>query len=276
MEKTNDILKPTLLIVDDNEEILEFLENELNEKYLVMKAVNGQEAVEVLKQEVVQLVISDIMMPLMDGFELCKIIKTNFEYSHIPVILLTAKNTLQSKIEGLEMGADAYIEKPFSPEHLLVQVANLLSNRAKIREYFVTSPLVHIRSMAHTKTDELFLEKVNEAIYINLEDAALDVEKLAKAMNMSKATLYRKIKSISDLTPNELINITRLKRAAELLEEGHYKIYEVADMTGYGSQTNFGRNFLKQFGMTPTDYLAMKQPKSSPRTKGDSSESTAG
>ena len=276
MEKTNDILKPTLLIVDDNEEILEFLENELNEKYLVMKAFNGQEAVEVLKQEVVQLVISDIMMPLMDGFELCKIIKTNFEYSHIPVILLTAKNTLQSKIEGLEMGADAYIEKPFSPEHLLVQVANLLSNRAKIREYFVTSPLVHIRSMAHTKTDELFLEKVNEAIYINLEDAALDVEKLAKAMNMSKATLYRKIKSISDLTPNELINITRLKRAAELLEEGHYKIYEVADMTGYGSQTNFGRNFLKQFGMTPTDYLAMKQPKSSPRTKGDSSESTAG
>ena len=276
MEKTNDILKPTLLIVDDNEEILEFLENELNEKYLVMKAVNGQEAVEVLKQEVVQLVISDIMMPLMDGFELCKIIKTNFEYSHIPVILLTAKNTLQSKIEGLEMGADAYIEKPFSPEHLLVQVANLLSNRAKIREYFVTSPLVHIRSMAHTKTDELFLEKVNEAIYINLEDAALDVEKLAKAMNMSKATLYRKIKSISDLTPNELINITRLKRAAELLEEGHYKIYEVADMTGYGSQTNFGRNFLKQFGMTPTDYLAMKQPKGSPRTKGDSSEGIAG
>lgn len=276
MEKTNDILKPTLLIVDDNEEILEFLENELNEKYLVMKAVNGQEAVEVLKQEVVQLVISDIMMPLMDGFELCKIIKTNFEYSHIPVILLTAKNTLQSKIEGLEMGADAYIEKPFSPEHLLVQVANLLSNRAKIREYFVTSPLVHIRSMAHTKTDELFLEKVNEAIYINLEDAALDVEKLAKAMNMSKATLYRKIKSISDLTPNELINITRLKRAAELLEEGHYKIYEVADMTGYGSQTNFGRNFLKQFGMTPTDYLAMKQPKNLPRTKGDSSEGIAG
>ena len=269
-------MKPTLLIVDDNEEILEFLENELNEKYLVMKAVNGQEAVEVLKQEVVQLVISDIMMPFMDGFELCKIIKTNFEYSHVPVILLTAKNTLQSKIEGLEIGADAYIEKPFSPEYLLVQIANLLSNRAKIREYFVTSPLVHIRSMAHTKTDELFLEKVNEAIYINLEDAELDVEKLAKAMNMSKATLYRKIKSISDLTPNELINITRLKRAAELLEEGQYKIYEVADMTGYGSQTNFGRNFLKQFGMTPTDYLAMKQPKSLPRSKGDSSESITG
>jgi AraC-like DNA-binding protein len=116
--------------------------------------------------------------------------------------------------------------------------------------------------MAHTKTDELFLEKVNEAIYNNLEDTQLDVEKLAGFMNMSKPTLYRKIKSISDLSPNELINITRLKKAAELLAEGKYKIYEVADMTGYGSQTNFGRNFLKQFGMTASDYLAMKQLKS--------------
>ncbi|MDN3655711.1 response regulator [Ferruginibacter paludis] len=254
-------MKPTLLLVDDNEEILEFLETELNEKYTIVKAMDGEAALELLRQEVIQLVISDIMMPVMDGFELCKIIKTNFEYSHIPVILLTAKNTLQSKIQGLEIGADAYIEKPFSPEYLQVQIANLLMNRAKIKEYFVSSPLVHIKSMAHTKTDELFLEKVNEAVYANLEDAALDVEKLAKLMNMSKPTLYRKIKSISDLTPNELINITRLKKAAELLVEGKYKIYEVADMTGYGSQTNFGRNFLKQFGMTPTDYLAMKQAK---------------
>jgi two-component system cell cycle response regulator len=254
-------MKPTLLLVDDNEEILEFLETELNEKYTIVKAIDGEAALELLRQEVIQLVISDIMMPVMDGFELCKIIKTNFEYSHIPVILLTAKNTLQSKIQGLETGADAYIEKPFSPEYLQVQIANLLMNRAKIKEYFVSSPLVHIKSMAHTKTDELFLEKVNEAVYANLEDAALDVEKLAKLMNMSKPTLYRKIKSISDLTPNELINITRLKKAAELLVEGKYKIYEVADMTGYGSQTNFGRNFLKQFGMTPSDYLAMKQVK---------------
>ncbi len=257
-------MKPTILLVDDNEEILEFLENELNEKYIIAKALDGKEALVILKQEVIHLVISDVMMPVIDGFELCKSIKTNFEYSHIPVILLTAKNTLQSKIEGLETGADAYIEKPFSPEFLQVQIANLLLNRAKIKEYFVSSPLVHINSMAHTKTDELFLEKVNEAIYSNLEDTTLDVEKLAGLMNMSKPTLYRKIKSISDLTPNELINITRLKKAAQLLLEGNYKIYEVADMTGYGSQTNFGRNFLKQFGMTATDYLNMKQAKNTP------------
>lgn len=252
-------MKPVLLLVDDNEEILEFLEHELDEKYAVIKALNGQEALNVLKEDAIQLVICDIMMPVMDGFELCRIIKTNFDYSHIPVILLTAKNTLQSKIEGLELGADAYIEKPFSPEYLQVQIANLLSNRAKIKEYFASSPLVHIKSMAYSKADELFLEQLNEAIYNNLEDAELDVEKLARLVNMSRPTLYRKIKFISDLTPNELINITRLKKAAELLVEDKYKIYEIADMVGYASQTNFGRNFLKQFGMTASDYLVMKQ-----------------
>ena len=252
-------MKPLLLLVDDNEEILEFLEHELNEKYSILKSFNGQEALEILKENAVQLVISDVMMPVMDGFELCRIIKTNFDYSHIPVILLTAKNTLQSKIEGLELGADAYIEKPFSPEYLQVQIANLLTNRNKIKEYFASSPLVHIKSMAYSKADEQFLEKINESIFKNLEDTELDVEKLAKLMNMSKPTLYRKIKSLSDLSPNELINITRLKKAAELLVEGNYKIYEVADMVGYASQTNFGRNFLKQFGMTPTDYLSMKE-----------------
>jgi two-component system, cell cycle response regulator len=252
-------MKPILLLVDDNEEILEFLEHELIEKYTVIKSFHGKEALQVLTESAVQLVVTDIMMPVMDGLELCKTIKTNFEYSHIPVILLTAKNTLQSKIEGLELGADAYIEKPFSPEYLLVQIANLLANRNKIKEYFASSPLVHIKSMAYSKADELFLEKINDSIFRNLEDTELDVEKLAKLMNMSKPTLYRKIKSLSDLSPNELINITRLKKAAELLAEGNHKIYEVADKVGYASQTNFGRNFLKQFGMTPTDYLSLKE-----------------
>jgi len=253
------MIKPLILLADDNEEILEFLEHELNEKYTVIKALNGQEALELLKEHAVQLLISDVVMPVMDGFELCRAVKTDIEHSHIPVILLTAKNTLQSKIEGLEMGADAYIEKPFSPEYLQVQIANLLTNRNKIKEYFASSPLVHIKSIAYSKADELFLEHMNDCILENLEDPDLDVEKLARLMNMSKPTLYRKIKSLSDLSPNDLINVTRLKRAAELLAEGKYKIYEVAGMVGYASQTNFGRNFLKQFGLTPSDYLAMKE-----------------
>lgn len=251
-------MKATILLVEDNEEMLDFISDDLREKYHVVTALNGEVALTVLKEEAIQLVISDVMMPVMDGFELCKIIKTSFEYSHIPVVLLTAKNTLQSKIEGLELGADAYIEKPFSPEYLHVQIANLLANRDKIKDYFAKSPLVHIKSIAHSKSDELFLEKLNEAIYSNLENEDLDVEHLAKIMIMSKPTLYRKIKSISNFSPNELINITRLKRAAELLAQGNNKIYEVAQIVGFSSQTNFGRSFLKQFGMTPTEYQNSK------------------
>lgn len=248
-------MKPTVLIVDDNEEIIEFISEDLNETYQVLKAANGKEALEILAREAVQLVVSDVMMPLMDGFELCREIKSNFNYSHIPIIMLTAKNTLQSKIQGLELGADAYIEKPFSPEHLQVQIANLIRNRTKIKEYFANSPLVHIKSIAHTKADENFLEKVNDAIYQNIEDKEFDVEKLAKFVNMSRPTLYRKINEISDLSPNELINITRLKKAAELLTEGVHKIYEISDMVGFSSQTHFGRSFHKQFGMSPTEFL---------------------
>jgi two-component system, cell cycle response regulator len=250
---------PVILLVDDEEEILEFLERILRNKYSILKAENGKEALNILTVEPVQLVVSDVMMPEMDGFELCRMIKSNFEFSHIPVILLTAKNTIQSKVEGLELGADAYIEKPFSKEHLQAQIASLLNNRSMIREYFASSPLVHIKSMAHSKADERFLETLNDTIDKNIEDPDLDVEKLARILNMSRITLYRKIKAISNLTPIELINITRLKKSAQLLADGDYKIYEVADMVGFSSQSNFARNFHKQFNMTPTDYMHAKQ-----------------
>jgi len=247
--------KPCLLLVDDHNEILDFLVDDLQEQYQVITASNGREALERLVDERIQLVISDIMMPVMDGYALCKAIKANVEYCHIPVILLTAKNTLQSKMLGLEFGADAYVEKPFSPEYLQVQIANLLDNRDKIRTYFASSPLAHIKTMAHAKSDEVFLEKLNEHIQHKLANPNLDVEHLADAMCMSRPTLYRKIKAISALTPNELINLARLKRAAELLAEGGLKIYEIAEMVGYSSQTHFGRNFHKQFGMSPSEYV---------------------
>ncbi|MEN0055926.1 MAG: two-component regulator propeller domain-containing protein [Mucilaginibacter sp.] len=258
-EEDVDFMKPIILLVDDNPEILDFISDDLSDKYSVIKALNGQEAFDMLGIESIQLVISDVMMPVMDGFELCKKIKTNFDYSHIPIILLTAKNTLQSKIEGLEVGADAYIEKPFSPEHLQVQIANLLINRSKMRERFASSPLANINTMAYSKPDESFLDKLNSAINNNIQNPDLDVEQIAGLMNMSKPTLYRKVKAISNLTINELINITRLKAAAKLLEDGDYKIYEVAAMVGYNSQSHLGRNFLKQFGTTPTEYQQNKK-----------------
>ncbi len=252
-------MKPVLLIVDDNEEILDFLEDDLNEKYTVFKAFDGQQALNILLEENIQLVISDVMMPVIDGFELCRRIKSNLEMSHIPIILLTAKNTLQSKIDGLEMGADAYIDKPFSPEHLQVQIANLLMNRNKIKAYYANTPLVHINSMAHTKADEHFLEELNDVVHAHIEDTLLDVEQLARLMNVSRPTLYRKLKAISDLSPNEIINITRLKKAAVLFTEGIYNINEIAEKVGYTSATAFGRNFQKQFGMTASEFMKRKE-----------------
>lgn len=252
-------MQPVILLVDDNEEIIEFVSSILQAEYVILSAENGGEAITMLHNEMVDLVISDVMMPVMDGFELCKRIKTTFEISHIPVILLTAKNTLQSKIEGLETGADAYIEKPFSPAYLKVQIANLLANRHKIRQYFANTPLVHINTIAHTREDEAFLEKIYNCILEEIENTELDVEHLCKYVNMSRISLYRKIKAISDLTPHELINITRLKKAAELLSTQQYKIYEVAMMTGYKSQTHFGKNFIKQFGVSPSQYTVQKK-----------------
>jgi two-component system cell cycle response regulator len=252
-------MKPKILIIEDNKELLEVLADELEDTYETLLALNGHQALDILANKSVQLVISDVMMPIMDGFEVCKTIKSNYEYSHIPVILLTAKNTIQSKIEGLGLGADAYIDKPFDSDHLKAQIANLLANRKKLKDYFAHSPIAHLNTVAHTNSDATFLEKLNEAIQTNMDDQELDVDKLARLMNMGRTSLFRKIKSTTDLTPNELINLSRLKKAAELLANSDYRIYEVSDMVGYGSQTNFGRNFLKQFGMTPKDYQKSKQ-----------------
>ncbi|ACU02729.1 hybrid sensor histidine kinase/response regulator transcription factor [Pedobacter heparinus] len=250
---------PVILVVEDNTEIRTFIAGKLAKDFEVLQAGNGQEALDILKEKSTHLIISDIMMPVLDGIALCRAVKENLEYAHIPIILLTAKNTLQSKIEGLEVGADAYLEKPFSPDHLLTQVSNLLAGRDKIKNYFASSPLVHIKSMAYNKADEAFLETLYEAIHKNLDNKSLDVDQLAEIMHMSRPTLYRKIKAISNLSPHELINITRLKRAAELLAEGNHKILKIASMTGFSSQTQFGRSFLKQFGMTPSEYAASKQ-----------------
>lgn len=243
-----------ILLVEDNKDILDFIAGELKSEYSVMKAHNGAEALNKIGVENIQLIISDVMMPVMDGYSLCKEVKSNVEYSHIPVILLTAKNSLQSKIEGLEMGADAYIEKPFSQQYLLAQIKSLLNNRSKIKEHFANSPLVNIKTMAYSRADERFLTAISEIIQNNLASSELNVDLLAREMNMSRPTLYRKIKGLSNLAPNDLIKVTRLKKAAELLAGKEYKIYEVAGMVGYSLAANFSRDFMKQFGISPTEY----------------------
>ncbi|MGN7786419.1 response regulator transcription factor [Niabella sp. 22666] len=247
--------KVSILLVEDNEEILRFITNDLKEEYEMITALNGVEAMTILRKKKVALIITDVMMPEMDGFELCRIIKSTAEFVHIPVIILTAKNTLQSKIEGIELGADAYMEKPFSPRHLRVQIATLLQNRDKLKQYFVSKPLVHIKETVHNKSDEAFLNQVNEVIRENIDNVDLNVDHLASILNMSRASLYRKIGDILDISPNDLIKETRLKYAANLLAEENFKVYEVSDKVGFGSYRQFSRNFHKQFGVYPSDYI---------------------
>ncbi|MXV13799.1 response regulator transcription factor [Hufsiella ginkgonis] len=245
----------SILIVDDNEDILQFLTEVLGDTYDLHLATDGKMAQEIMDYEVVDLIISDIMMPEVDGFELCRLVKSNVEYCHIPVVLLTAQNTYKAHIEGLEVGADIYIQKPFLPDLLELQIANLLSNRLKIKAHFASSPFEDVRVMAHSKMDEAFLKKLDEFIRKNIEDPDLDIDQLAEHMNMSRPTLYRKIKSLSSLSPKNLINITRLKKAVRLISQNEFTMFEIAKMVGYTSQSRFNKNFQRYFKVSPTGYI---------------------
>ncbi|RVU00989.1 hybrid sensor histidine kinase/response regulator [Mucilaginibacter limnophilus] len=247
--------RPTILVVEDNKDLMSFLVHDLASEYEVLNASNGEEAISVLQQHTVQLIVSDVMMPIMDGIALCKYLKTNIELSHIPLILLTAKSTLQSKIEGLETGADAYMEKPFSTYHLKAQVASLLFNRLQQQQFFAKTPLAGVGTMAHSKADEIFLNNLNSTILAHMADPDLDIAMLADFMNMSRANLFRKIKAVCNLSPGEMINIIRLKKAAELIQQNNNKLYEIADMVGFNSRIVFTRNFNKQFGMSPSEFV---------------------
>ena len=254
LSKTSTPAKETILVVEDNEDLRVFLNNQLGKYYQIITTSNGVEAMETLKKHIISLIISDVMMPIMDGLELCKSIKSNIETCHIPVILLTAKTTLNNKIEGLKNGADAYIEKPFAMPHLLVQINNLLENRIKLRQNFANNPYIATNSMAQNKADEDFLNKLTEIIKQNLDDENFNIDNLASEMNMSRTSLHRKIKGVTELTPGDFIRIIRLKRAAELLLEGEYRINEICMLVGIHSLSYFSKSFQKQFGVLPKDF----------------------
>lgn len=244
----------TVLVVEDSPEMLSFVVKQLSGEYEVLTAGNGVEALDVLKENTVNLIISDIVMPEMDGLELCDHLKSELDYSHIPIILLTAKTNLQSKIEGLKLGADAYIEKPFSVEYMRVCVSNLLNNREKLRASFANSPFVQTNTMAMTKADEAFLKSLKEVIMDNMQNPDFSLDDMANLLNMSRSSLNRKIKGVLDMTPNDYIRLERLKRAAQLLKEGECKINEICYMVGFNTPSYFTKCFLKQFGNLPKDF----------------------
>ena len=247
--------KYSILVIEDNEEMQEFIRKHLSKKYIIYSTSDGKEALKIIEKEHLDLIISDIAMPKMDGFELLRNIKSDIKYSHIPIILLTALTNLQSKIEGIELGADAYIEKPFSMNILSVQITNLLERRKKLRDSFVNSPYLHTGTITMTKADEEFMEKVNKIIQKNIENIEFNIDYLTGAMNTSRSSLLRKIKALSGLTINEYIKLIRLKKATELLQEGKFRINEICFLTGFNSSSYFAKCFQKQFGILPKEFI---------------------
>lgn len=256
VEKDN---RPTVLVAEDNPDMLAFVVRQLSKDYTVLTATNGAEALRVLDGNYVNLMISDVVMPVMDGFELCKTIKSDLNYSHIPIILLTAKTNIQSKIEGMELGADAYIEKPFSVEYLQACASNLIQNREKLRQAFAESPFIAANTMALTKADEEFIKKLNEVIRVNYANPEFSMDDMADNLNMSRSNFYRKIKGVLDLSPNEFLRLERLKKAAQLLKEGENRVNEICYMVGFNSPSYFAKCFQKQFGVLPKDFTNAKE-----------------
>ena len=248
--------KPCVLIVDDNEEMIRFLTFTFSDTYNILSASDGVEALDLLKDHPdVVLIVADWMMPNMDGVELCRRVRGNTDTSHIPFILLTAKTDDASKVVGMDCGADAYIEKPFSVQYLEACMKNLVGLRAMLRQKFASSPLTPLTSVANNNEDSQFLQEMTDIIEAHFSDSNLSVDFLTEQLGISRSSLYNKIKVLTDKTPNELIQLMRLKKAAQLLTEKKYRINEICYMVGFNNPSYFSKCFSKQFGMKPGEFL---------------------
>ncbi len=247
--------KPVVLIVEDQADMRKFIAQELSTNYQVLEADNGKSALGQLKENNVNLIISDVMMPVMDGFELCNTVKNDVDYSHIPFILLTAQHNLQSRLEGLNKGADAYMEKPFSIELLIAQIQNLLKSREILNKTYLEKPLAPASSLAVSPVDDIFLSKFNAYLDEHITDEALNVEMLAAEMGMSTSSLYRKVKGLSGMSPVDFIKISRLKKAVLLMQNGETRMNEIAFQVGFSSPAYFSTCFQKQYGKSPSEFI---------------------
>lgn len=253
--------KPCILLVEDNEELLQILIALLSPRYKVVIAMNGKDGWDKAMEEHPDLILSDVMMPVMSGFEMCAKIKNHFDLCHIPVVLLTALTTDNKKLEGLQCGADDYIEKPFSNKMLLGHIANMIRNRNLLKKKFGESITTStptdtgIHALALTSIDSKFLSKLGEIVKQHLSDADFDVNLLAKELGVSRSSLYNKLKALGSMTPNEFVLKERLKLAAELLRnQPDLQITEVAFQTGFNSLRYFRHCFKAQFNQTPQEY----------------------
>jgi len=251
--------KPSILVVEDNDDIREYLNTGLSPLYNITTACNGKEGLDTARQTIPDLVITDITMPVMDGIEMSRTLKTDIETCHIPIIMLTAKSSEEQRIEGLETGADSYIPKPFNPKHLLVRIEKLLELRKTLREKFGNDIGFEAEQTAITVPDRDLLKKVTSVIKKRISDSSLSVETLAEEVGISRGHLQRKLKSLTGQNPNEFIRIIRLKQAAEILSEKDVSIAEVSEMVGFNSQSYFSTAFTKQFNISPSQYVEKRK-----------------
>ena len=257
---------PILLVVEDNADIREYIANELQDTYKILQANNGKEGLILALRYTPNIIVSDIMMPEMDGIAMCKGIKENMNTSHIPVILLTAKDSIQDKEEGYDSGADSYLTKPFSAKLLRSRIKNLLEMRKRLARQIVENvPSTVVKntekrqstSSPHpqlNRLDEAFLSKLTSLIEDNLDVEKIDTAFMIDCMNMSYSAFYRKVKALTELSPNEFVRKIKLRNSAHLLLTGEHNVSEAASMTGFNNMAHFRDCFKKEYGIPPSEY----------------------
>jgi DNA-binding response OmpR family regulator len=246
----------TILIVEDNAELMDFIRTILEGRYRLLCASDGDEAWEIAQNEVPDLILSDVLMPGISGYQLCEQVKQQPALSHIPVILLTAKSSIDDQIEGLEHGADTYICKPFHVGYLLLTITNLLKNRETLRHYF-TTPQHQGETAVPVKLNEIdqkFLNKLTQLLDLELDNTELNINSLSRNLGFSRTGFYRKMKGLTDMSPLDFLRNYRLKRAAEMIREDNFTLNEVAEKTGFGTYSYFSVMFKKHYGVSPKDY----------------------
>ncbi|RQW08658.1 DNA-binding response regulator [candidate division KSB1 bacterium] len=245
-----------MLTVEDNSDLRAYMRDIMHSGYRIKEAADGIKGLHQAFQMIPDLIISDVMMPVMGGIKMCEKLKTDERTSHIPIVLLTARAGLDSRLQGLETGADDYIVKPFETKELLLRVKNLLDNRRKLRERFGKDFNVNPREIGVTSMDEKFLHRAIDIIEEYMADADFSVEQFARAVGLSRVQLHRKLRALTNQSATDFIKILRLKRAASLLKQRSGNIAEIAYEVGFNKPSYFADCFRKQFGQLPSEYIA--------------------
>ena len=248
--------RPTILIVDDDTEIINYMRLLFSNDYRLITCLDADTALEEMRAEEPNIVLSDVAMPGKDGYQLCQEIKQDIQLSHIPVILVTAKITAENQVEGLNVGADAYVTKPFEPAVLSALIQSQLKNRDRVRKLLAKATTTEDEGVdnALSEQDKHFMEELYKLMEEELSNSELDVTRITKMLYISRTKLYYKIKGLTGETPSSFFRTYKLNRAAELLKGGKHTVAEIADMTGFSTQSHFSVVFKKQFGVTPTEY----------------------